>query len=126
MSKDYEILWDNGPCDSICIHYAEWPYLQYNQLVDVETHYEHIKLVPKQLVESPDFITKCLETIIRKNGRLHYTKCDEEFLIATGNNFKISDFFDFEEDQMKEFLSLKKGLFVIDADGYVTVGGNGD
>ena len=52
MSKDYEILWDDGFCDSLEINYAEWTYLQLNQLVDIENYYEHIKLVPKMLVES--------------------------------------------------------------------------
>ena len=65
MSNDYEILWQDGPCDSIEINYVEWTYLQFHKLVDVENNYEHIKLVPKILVESQEFMTKCLKTIVR-------------------------------------------------------------
>lgn len=60
------------------------------------------------LVESQEFMTKCLKTIIRHHGHLHFSKCDDEFLKATGNNYRISDFFEFENDQMKDFLLLKK------------------
>ena len=98
MSKDYEILWDEGPCDELTIHYAEWTYLQLHKLVNVEEQYDHIKLVPKMLVESQEFMTKCLKTIIKHFSKLHYSKCDEEFFNATGGNYKISDFFEFEKD----------------------------
>ena len=60
------------------------------------------------LVESQEFMTKCLKTIIRHHKQLHYSQCDIEFAKATGGNYKISDFFEFERDQMKDFLLLKK------------------
>ncbi len=43
-------------------------------------------------------MTKCLKTIIRHHQILHYSQCDNEFLKATGNNYRISDFFEFEND----------------------------
>lgn len=98
MSKDFEILWDEGPCDTLEISYAEWTFLQLHQLVDIEKYYDHIRLVPKMLVESQEFMTKCLKTIVQHHGSLHFSKCDDEFLKATGNNYRISDFFEFEKD----------------------------
>lgn len=121
MSKDFEIQWEEGPIDRIHIHYAEWTFLQLHQLVNVEKYYEHIKLVPKMLVESQEFMTKCLKTIIREKGSLHYGDCDDEFLAATGGNYRISDFFEFERDQMKDFLLLKKDDFRVDDRGLATI-----
>lgn len=66
-------------------------------------------------------MTKCLKTIIRKLGHLHWSKCDEEFFKATGGNYRISDFFEFEKDQMKEFLQYKKEHFIVDENGNTRV-----
>ena len=73
------------------------------------------------LVESQEFMTKCLRTIISNKGKLHFRECDDEFLKATGGNYRISDFFEFEKDQMRDFLLLKKDVFKVDEDGYATV-----
>ena len=73
------------------------------------------------LVESQEFMTKCLKTIIRHHKILHYNKCDQEFYKATGGNYRISDFFEFEKDQMKDFLLLKKDHCLVNSDGMATV-----
>ena len=52
---------------------------------------------------------------------MHYSKCDDEFLKATGGNYRISDFFEFQKDQLKDFLLLKKDHFKVDSEGYATV-----
>ena len=66
-------------------------------------------------------MTKCLKTIIREKGQLHFADCDEEFRKATGGNYSISDFFEFEKDQMKDFLLLKKDDFSVDKEGFATI-----
>ena len=98
MILDHEYLWNDGPLDKIVINYAEWTHLQLNKLIDIENNYNHIKLVPRMLVESSEFMTKCLKCIIKNHKMLHYSKCDEEFLKATGGNYRISDFFEFDTE----------------------------
>lgn len=103
--------------DTITINYADWSYLQLMQIVDIRK-YEHLKLVPRALMSSNDFITKVLWTIVREQERVHYTQVNKEFEKATGN--LISDYFEFQEDEMKQFLRLKKNVFTLDEKtGYV-------
>ena len=74
MILDHEYLWNDGPLDKIVINYAEWTHLQLNKLIDIENNYNHIKLVPRMLVESSEFMTKCLKCIIKNHKMLHYSK----------------------------------------------------
>jgi hypothetical protein len=84
-------------------------------LVDLKK-YDHLKLIPKSLMSSNDFITKVLWTIIKELGKVHFSEINKEFERATGN--LISDYFEFKDDEMKQFLKLKKNVFFLDDKGY--------
>jgi len=101
--------------DSCEVNYASFAALQLQRLVDIKK-YEHVRLIPQSLMNSADFVTKVLWTVINHKGRLHFSKANEEFYKATG--FKISDFFEFKDDEMKSFLMLKKGMFKLDQGDY--------
>ena len=101
--------------DSITIHYADWSYLQLMNFVDLK-YYDHLKLVPRSLMSSSEFITKVLWTILRDIGKTHFSQINREFEKATGN--LISDYFEFKDDEMLTFLKQKKHLFITDEKGY--------
>lgn len=109
---DFKILLEEGPVDSVIIYFKSWSYLQLNKMVDVEANYKHIRLATVTLLESTEFLTKCIRTIIVQkfegNG-LHYDFLENEFQKATGDNFKISDFFTFshKENELRKFLKIK-------------------
>lgn len=84
-------------------------------LVDIKK-YEHLRLVPTKLMSAPDFITKVLHTVIKHKNKIHYRDASKEFMRATG--FRLNDFFDFDEGDMKKFLELKQNIFSIDKEGY--------
>lgn len=94
---DYKVDYST-PVDTIVIHYADWSYLQLMQMVDIR-NYEHLKLVPRSLLSSNDFVTKVLWTIVRESGQIHYSELNKEFARATGS--LLSDHFDFKEDEMR-------------------------
>jgi len=87
--------------DSITVHYADWSYLQLMNFVDLK-YYDHLKLVPRSLMSSSEFITKVLWTILREIGKTHFSQINREFEKATGN--LISDYFEFKDDEMLTFL----------------------
>lgn len=68
-------------------------------------------------MSATDFITKVLWSVINHKGRIHFKTCSKEFQIATTH--KLSDFFEFEEDDMKKFLGLRD-IFTLDEEGFVT------
>ena len=113
MLVDYRVDYERV-VDSITIHYADWSYLQLMNIVDIRK-YEHLKLVPRSLMSSNDFITKVLWTIVRELKKVHYSDVNKEFEKATGN--LISDYFEFKEDEMKTFLRMKRHVFVLDDKG---------
>ena len=65
-------------------------------------------------------MTECLKTIVSEHKRIHWKDCDSKLYEASGGNHKISDHYDFPNDDMKKFL-LKKGCFEIDAEGLVAI-----
>ena len=69
-------------------------------------------------MNSPDFVTKVLHTVVKYNHRLHHTKCDDEFYKATGH--RISDFFEFKEGDLIIFLKKRLNMFLIDDKGWAT------
>lgn len=69
-------------------------------------------------MSAPDFITKVLHTVIKHKNKIHYREASKEFMRATG--FKLNDYFDFDESDMKKFLELKQSIFSIDKEGYAT------
>ncbi len=71
MIIDYRVDYDKL-VDSITIFYADWSYLQLMKLVDLKK-YDHMKLVPRTLMSSNDFITKVLWTIVRELGKVHFS-----------------------------------------------------
>lgn len=85
-------------------------------MVDIK-NYEHLKLVPRSLMNSQEFIYKTIWTVVRQNQHLHYSKVEDEFFKATG--FRISDFFDYKKEEMEKFLLMKKMMFRIDDRGSV-------
>ena len=103
---------EEGPVDSVIIYFKTWSYLQLNKMVDVEANYDHIRLATVTLLESTEFLTKCIKTIIvnkfGSNG-LNYDQLENEFQKATGDNFKISDFFTFshKDNELRKFLQIK-------------------
>ena len=78
--------------------------------------YDHLKLVPRSLMSSNDFITKVLWTIVRELGKVHFSQINREFEKATGN--LISDYFEFKDEEMRQFLKMKQLAFVLDDKGY--------
>ena len=62
-------------------------------------NYNHLKLIPKALMSSNEFVSKVLWTVLKEVGKIHYTMINAEFYKATG--FKISDYFEFREDEMR-------------------------
>ena len=60
---DNKLLYDKL-VDTCEIKYATWALLQVRELVDIKK-YEHLKLVPYNLLKSTDFITKVLWTAIK-------------------------------------------------------------
>ena len=119
MVEDFKLLYDQGPIDSIEIKYSQWAALKCQNLVDLK-EYSHLRLLTQDQIGSQDFMTQCLETIVSKHRKVHWKECDDKFHEATGGNHKISDVFEFFEDDMKKFLE-KKGCFDIDDEGYVTL-----
>ena len=67
-------------------------------------------------MSSNDFITKVLWTIVKELGKVHFSQINREFEKATGN--LISDYFEFKDDEMKQFLKMKKHVFILDEKGY--------
>ncbi len=67
-------------------------------------------------MSSNDFITKVLWTIVKELGKIHFTQINKEFEKATGN--LISDYFEFKDDEMKQFINMKKHVFLLDDKGY--------
>ncbi len=60
--------------------------------------YDHLKLVPVSLI-GQEMVWKVIWTIINHLGKLHYSKCVEQFKKATG--LSLTEYFDFEPDEMK-------------------------
>ena len=87
-------------------------------------NYDHLKLVPRSLMSSSEFITKVLWTILKELGRTHFSQMNREFERATGN--LISDYFEFKDDEMLTFLKQKKHLFLTDDKGYAKANLNMD
>lgn len=79
-------------------------------------NYDHLKLVPRTLMNSNDFITKVLWTIVRELGKVHFSQLNKEFEKATGN--LISDYFEFKDEEMRQFIKMKRNFFTIDDKGY--------
>jgi hypothetical protein len=71
MIIDYKVDYEHL-VDSITIHYADWSYLQLMHFVDLKK-YDHLKLVPRSLMTSSEFITKVLWTILADIGKIHYS-----------------------------------------------------
>ncbi len=67
-------------------------------------------------MSSNEFVSKVLWTIVKESGKIHFSQINGEFYKATG--FKISDFFEFKDDEMKQFIKMKKNIFNIDDKGY--------
>ena len=67
-------------------------------------------------MNSPDFVTKVLHTVIKYNHKLHHSKCDDEFFKATGH--RISDFFEFKEGDLIIFLKKRVNMFMVDDKGW--------
>ena len=67
-------------------------------------------------MNSPDFVTKVLWTVINYNHKLHHSKCDDEFYKATG--YRISDYFEFKEGDLIIFLKKRTNMFTIDEKGW--------
>ena len=78
-------------------------------------NYDHLKLIPKALI-CQEVVYKVLWSIINHHGKLHFSKCVEHFKKATTHS--LTDHFEFQEDEMRQFLDIKKGMFKGDADGY--------
>ena len=114
MIIDYRVDYEKV-VDTITIFYADWSYLQLMKFVDIKK-YDHLKLVPRTLMSSNDFITKVLWTIVKELGKVHFSQINREFEKATGN--LISDYFEFKDDEMKQFLKMKKHVFILDEKGY--------
>eukprot|EP00347_Sterkiella_histriomuscorum_P023151 403335754 len=117
MIVDYKVNYDQL-VDSIVINYADWSYLQMMNYVSVY-NYDNLKMIPKSLMNSHDFIYKVLFTIIKNEQKMHYKHVNSEFYRVTG--FKISDYFDFKDEDMKQFLEMKEAMFQIDNKGYAQV-----
>lgn len=71
MIIDYKVDYEHL-VDSITIYYADWSYLQLMNFVDLK-NYDHLKLVPRSLMNSSEFITKVLWTILRELGKTHFS-----------------------------------------------------
>ena len=67
-------------------------------------------------MSSNDFITKVLWTVVKELGKVHFSQINKEFEKATGN--LISDYFEFKDDEMKQFIKMKRNVFAIDDKGY--------
>lgn len=78
--------------------------------------FDDLRLIPKSLMSSSDFLAKAIWTMLKKFDKLHYSKIQTEFIRATG--FKIDDFFDFKEKDMELYFKMKKNMFTIDDKGY--------
>ena len=87
--------------DTCEVRYASWAHLQSNEMVSSKK-FDHLKLIPKGLMESLEFVTKVLWTIIDHHSSIHFSKLVTEFLRTTG--FNLADHFDFSEDEMRQFL----------------------
>lgn len=97
MIMDTKVLYDQM-IDSIEIKYANWAHLQFHNLVDIKK-YDHLKLVPPQLLSSAEFIHKALWTITRHKDGIRPEYADEDFNKATGH--KISDYFEFAKGELE-------------------------
>jgi len=49
-------------------------------------------------MESSEFVTKVLWTVINHHSKLHFSEVTEKFKLATGHN--ISDYFEFDKDEI--------------------------
>ena len=78
--------------------------------------YDDLKLIPKSLMSSSDFLAKAIWTMLKNVGKLHYSKIQGEFFRTTG--FQIEDFFDFGEKDWELYFKMKKLMFTIDDKGY--------
>lgn len=81
-------------------------------MVNLKT-YEHLKMITKSLVSGQEVVWKVLWSIINHLGKLHYEKCVFEFKRATGHS--LNDYFEFEKDEMRQFLAKKPNMFKIDS-----------
>ena len=70
MQVDYRIDYDKR-VDVIVVNYAEWSYLQLMRMVDIKC-YDHLKLIPKSLMSSNEFVSKVVWTILNTQKKLHY------------------------------------------------------
>ena len=59
-------------------------------------------------MNSQEFVYKALWTVVREERRnpFNYRDADRKFERATG--FKISDFFEFREKEMEQFIKMKR------------------
>lgn len=71
------------------------------ELVNLNT-YDHLKLIPVGLMSGQEVVWKVLWTIINHLGKLHFTKCVEQFKKAT--NLELTDYFEFAPEDVKQFL----------------------
>lgn len=79
---------------------------------------DDLKLIPKSLMQSQDFLAKALWTLVKHCGSLHYKVVTKEFTKFSG--YRIEDFFEFDEKDMAKYFEMKKHMFGIDRNGYVT------
>jgi len=69
-------------------------------------------------MSSVEFIKKVLWTAFNKAGRRHWRDTENEFFNATRK--KLSDYFDFKENDLRKFLEGEPVLFNVDSQGMVT------
>lgn len=75
-------------------------------------------MIPKSLMGSNEFITKVIWSILRAQAKvqsikgIHFKKINDEFFNATG--FKMSDYFEFDDRQMQQFIKMKSQVFFFD------------
>lgn len=79
--------------------------------------YDHLKLITKSLVSGQEVVWKVMWAIVNHFGRMHFDRCVQEFKKATGHN--LQDHFEFEKDELRQFLLKKPGMFEVAASGEV-------
>lgn len=106
---DYKVLYSKL-VDSCVIHYTSWAYLQLHRMVNLQ-HYSHLKLITKSLVSGQEVIWKVMWSIVNHLSKANYDQLEREFQKATGHH--LQDYFEFERDELRQFLQKKPGMFKV-------------
>lgn len=108
---DFKILYDE-PVDFLEINYANWAYLQSNQMVSLR-NYSNLKLIPASLIDSHEVILKVIHTVVKHHGSLHWERILDEFKRSTC--VALSDHYEFEANELMAFLKQHPNMFEIDS-----------